>query len=80
MTEEEKKIARDLKARIVMELEGMRPTILDRYGYALTDTDGRIAEYVCGVIDSPEKHNLYEILSVRRFIQMLDKYQWKPKG
>ena len=79
MTEEEKKIARDLKARIVMELEGMRPTILDRYGYALTDTDGRIAEYVCGVIDSPEKHNLYEILSVRRFIQMLDKYQWKPK-
>ena len=44
MTEEEKKIARDLKARIVMELEGMRPTILDRYGYALTDTDGRIAE------------------------------------
>ncbi len=79
MTEEEKKIARALKSETAHELSGIRDSILTKYRYALVDTDSRIGEYVCSVIDNPEGHNLYELLAVRRFFRMLDKYEWKPK-
>ena len=32
-----------------------------------------------GVIDNPERHNLYELLAVKRFFRMLDRYEWSPK-
>lgn len=79
MTEEEKQRARDMKSRAIGELAGMRATLMERYGYALVDTDSRIGEYVCEVIDNPEAHNMYEVLSVRRFLDMLDRYEWKPR-
>lgn len=56
-----------------------RSTYADRYRRALIETDKRIGDYVFGVIDHPDAHNLYEILGVRRFLQLLDKYDWKPK-
>ena len=67
------------KADIVEDIQRGRSTYADRYRRALIDTDKRIGDYVFGVIDNPDKHNLYEILGVRRFLQMLDKYDWKPK-
>lgn len=79
MTQEEKERYRRLKADAVAELQEGRSTYATRYGHALVDTDGRIGEYVFGVIDNPDGHNLYEILGVKRFLQMLDKYDWKPK-
>ncbi|MDE6117238.1 MAG: terminase large subunit [Duncaniella sp.] len=77
MTEEEKQRARDMKAGVVSELACMRGTLMERYNRALVETDGRIGVYVCEVIDNPDAHNLYEILSVRRFLDMLDRYEWK---
>lgn len=67
------------KADIVEDIQRGRSTYADRYRRALIDTDKRIGDYVFSVIDNPDKHNLYEILGVRRFLQMLDKYDWKPK-
>lgn len=79
MTQEEKERYRRLKADAAAELQEGRGTYATRYRHALVDTDGRIGEYVFSVIDNPDAHNLYEILGVRRFLQMLDKYDWKPK-
>lgn len=79
MTEEEKGRFRQLKAEVSEQLQQGRSTYADRYRRVLIDTDKRIGDYVFGVIDHPDAHNLYEILGVRRFLQMLDKYDWKPK-
>lgn len=78
MTEEEKQRYRDIKARVVSQLQKERSTFARRYHTALVKTDRRIGEYVCEVTDHPEVHNLYEILGVHRFLRMLDKYPWKP--
>lgn len=79
MTEEEKERFRQLKAEVSEQLQQGRSTYADRYRRALIETDKRIGDYVFEVIDHPDAHNLYEILGVRRFLQMLDKYDWKPK-
>lgn len=42
----------------------------------MVGTDKRLWEYVRGVIENPEGHNLYEMLGVRRFIEMLGRYEW----
>ncbi len=78
MTEEEKEKWRQYKADIVQDLQQGRDTYAVRYRHALIDTDKRIGDYVFSVIDNPNRHNLYEILGVRRFLRMLDKYDWKP--
>ncbi len=78
MTEEEKGRLRGIKASAVSELRERRDTYPNHYRRALIDTDKRIGDYVFGVIDNPELHNLYEILGVRRFLRMLDMYDWKP--
>ena len=79
MTEEERGQWRQYKANVVQQLQAGRDTYNTKYHNALVDTDKRIGDYVFGVIDNPEAHNLYEILGVQRFLQMLDKYEWKAK-
>ena len=79
MTEEERGQWRQYKANVVRQLQAGRDTYNTKYHNALVDTDKRIGDYVFGVIDNPEAHNLYEILGVQRFLQMLDKYEWKVK-
>ena len=79
MTHEEIERWQKYKADTVAEIQRGRSTYAERYRRALIDTDKRIGDYVFSVIDNPDKHNLYEILGVKRFLQMLDKYDWKPK-
>ena len=79
MTEEERGQWRQYKANVVRQLQAGRDTYNTKHHNALVDTDKRIGDYVFGVIDNPEAHNLYEILGVQRFLQMLDKYEWKAK-
>lgn len=70
----------EYKAKVVAELQ--RPGIgwyMDKYKEALEDTDRRIGEYCCENIAHPSRHNLYEILSVKRFFEMLDKYEWDKR-
>ena len=79
MTEEEKVRLRRLKADTAAWLQRDRDAYPTRYRCALVETDRRIGDYVYGVIDNPEKHNLYELLAVKRFFRMLDRYEWSPK-
>ena len=79
MTEEEKIRERQIKADVTAELQANREAYATRYRYALIDTDKRMAEYVFNVIDNPDGHNVNELLKIRRFFQLLDKWDWKPK-
>lgn len=79
MTEEEKSKLRQLKADVAAGLQSGRGSYKKKYRYALADTDRRIGDYVFSVIDSPEAHNLYELLKIRRFFRMLDKWQWNAR-
>lgn len=79
MTEDEKISIRKLKADVASELQAMRTQITSKYRRALDDTDRRMSEYVYENIDHPDDHNLYELLQVRRFFRLLDKYEWRPK-
>lgn len=79
MTQEERVEHGRLKGLAVCELQGRREEIPGRYGYALAGTDARLEEYVTEVIDCPERHNLYEVLAVRRFLEMLDRFGWNGR-
>ncbi len=68
-----------MKSDLADELQQGRSTYCARYYYALTDTDKRIGQYVLTVIDHPDAHNLYELLAIKRFFAMLDKYTWKSQ-
>lgn len=61
-------------------LQDRRKELPSTYRYALTDTDPRLEIYTMGVIDLPDEHNLYEVLAVRRFFSMLDKYNWSASA
>ena len=78
MTEEEKSKERKIKADVVAELQANQKIYAIKYHYALVETDKRIAYYVFDVINNPDAHNVYELLKIRRFFQMLDKWYWKP--
>ena len=78
MTEEEKGAIRQLKADTVRWLQESAALLCSGYQNALFGTDKRIGQYVTEVIWNPEKHNLYEILGVRRFFYLLNRYEWKP--
>lgn len=79
MTEEERKQWREYKGNVVEELQRSSSVYATKFYDVLVETDKRIGDYVFSVIDNPEAHNLYEILGVRRFLKMLDKYEWKAK-
>lgn len=79
MTEEEKSRERAFKDAAAARLLALRPLLGSRYREALEGTDSRIGEYVIANIDRPEEHNLYELLGVERFLQMLDRHAWNAR-
>lgn len=79
MTEEEKKELRTLKLRCSERLQASIDNYTKKYSYALVGTDRRLLDYVICTAKNPEAHNLYELLGVERFFQLLGRYEWKPK-
>jgi phage terminase large subunit-like protein len=79
MTDQEIQKEIEYKHSIADELMSIRSTMFTRYSKALVDTDKRLGEYTVKVIDHPNEHNLYELLAVRRFFGMLDKYEWSKR-
>ena len=61
-----------LKAETVKELIGV-----DVDSYGLDKTDKRLLLYVKSCINSPDRHNLYELLSISRFFEFLGKYEYR---
>ena len=72
MTEQEKVQARQLKADTVEYLQAA-----DIAGYRLWEIDPRLLVYTDKVVSDPEAHNLYELLAVKRFLYLLDKYEFR---
>ena len=62
----------ELKVSTVKKLRA-----IDVDSYALNDTDSRLPEYIDTCIAEPDKHNLYELLSIVRFFYLLDKYEYR---
>lgn len=79
MTEEEKKELRALKLRCSERLQANIDNYTKKYSYALVGTDRRLLDYVTRTAKNPDSHNLYELLGVERFFQLLGRYEWKPK-
>lgn len=77
MTEEERLRERAFKAEVAAWLRDNEAALLGRHAHALGATDARLGEYAAEVIGNPDGHNLYELLAVRRFFSMLDKYDWR---
>lgn len=58
-------------------LSALRRVDLDKL--PIDATDSRLRQYVEGVRDNPDLHNLYEVLSVVRYCKMLKKHIWDAK-
>lgn len=78
MTEEHKQEERDCKIQTIAELNSLRETIFTTHEEVF-NCDVRLKDYVCMVIDNPDDHNLYELLAVKRFFYLLDKYEFRTK-
>lgn len=78
MTDEEIKKWQKYKSQIVKSVQKKRAYYESSFKNVY-ETDERLSTYIFEVIDNPSQHNLYEILGVRRFFAMLEKYEWKPK-
>ena len=50
---------------------------IDVSGYGLEETDARLPEYVKECIANPDRHNLYELLAVKRFFEFLNKFEFR---
>lgn len=79
MTEEEKKELRALKLSCSERLQASIDNYTKKYSYALVGTDRRLLDYVICTAKNPNSHNLYELLGVERFFQLLGRYEWKAK-
>lgn len=73
MTKDEEEEARKIKLQYYQEVCNIN---LDNY--RLHETDHRLRLYIEDIISDVEAHNLYEILAVRRFFMLRDKYVWRP--
>lgn len=76
MTEQEKAELRNLKADTAEWLAGARWRFEADYRGVLLETDPRLLEYAQEVSLRPEAHNLYELLALKRFLQMSERYEW----
>ena len=75
MTEADRDALRSLKATVAGELHSGRESLLSTHDAAVS-TDPRIREYLASVMTAPDGHNLYELLGVRRFFSLLDRWPW----
>lgn len=69
MTEEEKDRLRELKVEVAQDLQA-----IDIDDYGLGEVDGRLVSYLVENQQHPERHNLFELLAVRHFFRMCDRY------
>ena len=72
MTDDEKQREREAKAACAGWLQDC-----DLPGYHLGRIDRRLLDYAKSLAGHPERHNLYELLGLRRFLLMLEKYDFR---
>ena len=79
MTEEEKTYKRELKERTAAWLHDDPDGLMTQYRSQIVETDQRIWQYCLMVAEAPDDHNLYELLAVQRFFQVMSRHVWKQK-
>lgn len=78
MTEEEKARWYKLKDECAADLRALRGEATGgKYRKALAGTDARLEAYALELTDNPDAHNLYELLGLRRFYSLFDRYEWR---
>ncbi len=77
MTEEEKSYFRQMKQDCAAWLADNLSGYEQEYCEAFGGTDPRMGEYLSMLATDPDRHNLYELLAARRFLEMLDRYEWR---
>ena len=68
---------RRAKADIVRLFQESGPHMLDSLD--LKSTDERLDIYCRKIISEPERHNLFELLAVKRFISFLQAFTFLPE-
>lgn len=68
----DKQELRELKIKVSNELRE-----IDILSFGLKNTDERLNIYAFSVISTPEAHNLYEQLALKRFFDFLHKYEFR---
>ena len=61
-----------LKSETVKVLTG-----IDVDSYGLKKTDERLPFYIKSCIGNPGRHNLYELLAIKRFFDLFEKYEYR---
>ena len=79
MTEEQGREWLRLKAETEERMKEAWSGCLERWRGLLDNTDPRIWEYLASVRYDTCGHNLYELLAVLRFFDLLDRYKWSKK-
>ena len=51
---------------------------IDIDSYSLDETDERLPVYLRACVNNPARHNLYELLAVKRFFEFLNKFDFRP--
>ena len=77
MTEEEKSYFRQMKQDCAAWLADNLSGYEQEYCEAFGGTDPRMSDYLSMLATDPDRHNLYELLAARRFLEMLDRYEWR---
>lgn len=72
MTDDERQRERECKADVSARL-----TALDLKPYRLGTIDARLSKYAHELCAHTERHNLYELLSLERFLDMLGRYTFR---
>jgi phage terminase large subunit-like protein len=78
MTDEEKDQERQFKRKTIKKVHSNKGNWYNSYKSKLDETDPRIMIYIRDVLEHLDDHNLYEILAIIKFFELLSVYTWKP--
>ncbi len=78
MTDEERERDRACKEDVTAWLSTNAAKMMRQHADVMS-TDDRLTQYVLGVTENPDKHNLYEQLSVKRFFELCGRYEFSQK-
>lgn len=67
----------DVTTKEYKDIQSIHLRRVDIEKYQLDTIDVRLLSYISGVRNEPEKHNLYEVLSVLKFFRLMDRYVFR---
>lgn len=78
MDELEKSKRRKMKIETATWLIANAPALVKSHN--LSRTDSRLRDYCLSLVRNPDGHNLFELLALRKFLDFLDRYEFRWKA